>query len=55
MLLSLLSDDIKILSSFFFLFLVMLSSFLIIPVVREKNKVKLVLVIPTVTPTILAD
>ena len=55
MLLSLLSDDIKILSSFFFLFLVMLSSFLIIPVVRKTNKVKLGIVNPTGTPTILAN
>ena len=33
----------------------MLSNFLIIPVVREKNKVKLALAIPTGAPTALAD
>ena len=38
----------------FFLFLVMLSNFLIIPVVREKIKVKLALAIPTGAPTKLA-
>ena len=39
-----------------FLFvLVMLSNFLIIPVVREKNKVKLALAIPTGAPTILVN
>ena len=37
------------------MFLVMLSNFLIIPVVREKIKVKLALAIPTGAPTILAD
>ena len=37
MLSSLLLDNIRILSCFFFLFLVMLSDFLIIPVVREKK------------------
>ena len=35
------------LSYFFFLFLVMLSNFLIIPAVKEKTKVKLALAIPT--------
>ena len=39
-----------------FLFvLVMLSNFLIIPVVREKNKVKLALAIPTGAPIILVN
>ena len=39
-----------------FLFvLVILSNFLIIPVVREKNKVKLARAIPTGAPTALAD
>ena len=37
------------------MFLVILSNFLIIPVVREKIKVKLALAIPTGAPTILAD
>ena len=32
---------------FFFLFLVILSNFLIIPVVKEKTQVKLALAIPT--------
>ena len=47
MLSSLLLANIRILSYFFFLFLVMLSNFFIIPVVREKFKVKRALVIPT--------
>ena len=55
MLLSLLLANIRILSCFFFLFLVMLSNFLIIPVVREKIKVKLALAIPTGAPTKFAD
>ena len=53
MLLSLLLANIKILSCFFLLFLVILSIFLIIPVVKEKIKVKLTLAIPTGAPTIL--
>ena len=53
MLLSLLLANLRILSCFFFLFLVMLSNFLIIPVVREKIKVKLALAIPTGAPTML--
>ena len=53
MLLSLLLANIRILSWFFFLFLVILSNFLIIPV-REKIKVKLALAIPT-APTTFAD
>ena len=44
--------NIRILISFF-LFLVMLSNFLIVPVVKEKNKVKLALAIPTGAPTML--
>ena len=40
---------------FLFLFLVMLSQFLIIPVVREKIKVKLAFAIPTGASTTLAD
>ena len=43
------------LSCFFSLFLVMLSNFLIIPVFKEKIKVKLVFAIPTSVPTTLAD
>ena len=39
---------------FFFCF-VILSNFLIIPVVREKTKVELALAISTGAPTILAD
>ena len=55
MLLSLLLANIRILSCFFFLFLVIFSNFLTIPVVREKIKVKLALAIPTGAPTILAN
>ena len=55
MLLSLLLANIRILSCFFFLFLVIFSNFLTIPVVREKNKVRLALVIPTGAPTILVN
>ena len=53
MLLSLLLANIKILSCFFFLFLVVLSNFFTILVVREKIKVKLALTIPTGAPTTL--
>ena len=52
---SLLLANVRISSCFFFFFLVMLSNFLIIPVVRENIKVKLALAIPTDAPTILAD
>ena len=55
MLLSLPLANIRILSCFFFLFLVMLSNFLTIPVVREKIKVKLALAIPTGAPTTLVN
>ena len=55
MLLSLLLANIKILSCFFFLFLVIFSNFLTIPVVREKIKVKLALAIPTGAPTTLVN
>ena len=55
MLLSLLLANRRILSCFFFLFLVILSNFLTIPVVREKNKVRLALAIPTDAPSILAN
>ena len=53
--LSLLLTNIRILSCFFFSFLVMLSNFLVIPVVREKIKVKLAPAIPTGAPTTLAE
>ena len=55
MLLSLLLANIRVLSSFFFLFLVAFSNFLTIPVVREKNKVRPALAIPTGAPTILVN
>ena len=54
MLLSLLLANIRILSCFFFLFLVMLSNFFI-PVVKEKIRVKLVPAIPTGAPTTLTE
>ena len=47
MLLSLLLASIRILSCFFFLFLVILGNFLIIPVVKERIRVKLATAIPT--------
>ena len=53
MLSSLILANIRILSSFFFLFLVILNNFLIIPVVREKIKVKLALAILAGAPTTL--
>ena len=49
--LSLLLANIRILSCFFVFSLVMLSSFLIIPVVRENIRAKLALAIPTGIPT----
>ena len=55
MLLNLLLANIRLLSCFFFLFLVILSNLLTIPVVREKNKVRLVLAIPTGAPAILVN
>ena len=55
MLLNLLLANIKILSCFFFLFLVVLNNFLTIPVVREKIKVKIALAIPTGAPTTLVN
>ena len=55
MLSSLLLGNIRILSCSFFLFLVVLSNFLIVLVVKEKFKVKIGLVIPTGAPTTLAD
>ena len=55
MLSRLLLANIRILSCFFSLFLVMFSNFLTIPVVRKKIKVKLALAIPTVARTILVN
>ena len=55
MLLSLLLANIRILLCLFFLFFLMLSNFLIIPVVREKIEVNLALAIPPGAPTTLAD
>ena len=55
MLLGLLLANIRTLSCFLFLFLVIFSNFLTIPVVREKIKVKLALAIPTVAPTTLLN
>ena len=40
---------------FFLFFLVIFSNFLTIPVVREKNKVRLALAIPIGAPTILIN
>ena len=54
-LLSLLLANIRILSYFFFLFLVIFSNVLTIPVVREKIKIKLALAISTGAPTILVN
>ena len=54
-LLSLLLANIRILSCFFFFFLVIFNNFLTIPVVREKIKVKLALAIPTGAPIILVN
>ena len=55
MLFSLLLANIKILSCFFFLFLVIFSNVLAIPVIREKIRVKLAIAIPTGTPIILVN
>ena len=55
MLLSLRLANRRILSCFFFLFLIIFSTFLIIPVVIDKIKVKLALAIPTGPATILVD
>ena len=53
--LSLILANMRILSYFFFLFLVIFSNFLTIPVVREKIKVRLALAILTGAPTILVN
>ena len=55
MLFSLLLANIKILQCFFFLFLVIFSNVLAIPVIREKIRVKLAIAIPTGTPIILVN
>ena len=47
--------NLKISSSFFFLFLVIFSNFLTVPVAREKIRVKLTPAIPTGAPTILVN
>ena len=55
MVLSLLLANVRISSCFFFLFLVIFSNVLTIPVVREKIKVRLALAIPTGAPAILVN
>ena len=55
MLFSLLLANVRILSRFYFLFLAMLSNFLIIPVVKEKIRVKLAPAIPAGAPTTLTE
>ena len=42
-------------SCFFFFFIVVLNNFLMIPVVIEKNKVKLALAIPTGAPIVVVN
>ena len=54
-LLSLLLVNIRILSCFSFFFLVIFNNFLVIPVVREKNEVRLALAIPTGGPKIVVN
>ena len=54
-LLSLLLANIRILSCFFFFFLVIFNTFFTIPVLKEKNKVKLALFIPTDAPITLVN
>ena len=54
-LISLLLANIRILSCFFFFFLVIFNNFLTIPVVSEKIKVKIALAIPTGAAIILVD
>ena len=55
MVLSLLLANVRISSCFFFLFLVIFSNVLTIPVVREKINVRLALAIPTGAPAILVN
>ena len=52
---SLLLANIRILSCFFFLFLVMIRNILIISVVREKIRVKITPAIRTGAPTTLTE
>ena len=54
MLLSLLLANIRILSCFFSLFLVVLNNFFVIPVAKENAIVNPALAIPTEAPTIVA-
>ena len=49
------SASIGILSCFFIFLLVMSNNFLMIPVVREKIKVKLALAIPTGAPIVVVN
>ena len=53
MLLSLILSNIRILPCFFFFCLVIFNNILVIPVAREKIKIKLARAIPTGAPTIL--
>ena len=55
MLFSLILANIRVLSCFFFLFLVILSNFSIMPVVREKFRVKLAPAFPTGPPITLTE
>ena len=55
MLLSLHLVNIRILSCFFFLFLIIFNNFLTVPVVKEKIKVRLTLAIPPGAPIILVN
>ena len=54
-LLSLLLANTRILSCFFFLFLIIFNNFLTVPVVKEKIKVRLTLAIPPGAPIILVN
>ena len=54
-LLNLLVANIRILLCFSFFFLIIFNNFLIIPVVREKIKVKLALATPTGSPIALVN
>ena len=51
----LLLANVRILSCFFFVVVLVFSNFLTIPVVREKNKVRLAIAIPTGAPTTLVN
>ena len=55
MLISLLLANLRIVSCFYFLLLVMLNNFLTIPVVKEKIKEKFALAIPTGASTTLVN